>query len=142
MVDKDTLTTEQIANTLFNESTGKLEDIVVTSTSTPAAITVLRSSTTGAVAIAITTAFASKMRIKSIRGHASAAVVEALTITLDSLTGAAYDAKQATVSAGWTDFFWQPDGDDLLEAGDEIAIACANSGAATYGIEVIAEEVN
>ncbi len=142
MVDRDSLTTQQIANNLFNESTGKLENIDVTATASPAATTVLRSSTTGTAAIAIITAFAKKMRIKSITGHATAAVVEALTITLDSKTAAAYDTKLQEVAASWEDFFWQPDGDLFLEAGDELAIACANSGSATYGIEVIAEEVN
>ena len=104
--------------------------------------TVLRSSTTGAGAVAITTAFAKKMRVRTITGKASGAVVEALTITLDSLTGAAYDALLQEVSAGWTDFFFQPDGELILEAGDELVLACANSGGATYGIEVIAEEAS
>jgi len=107
----------------------------------PPSATVLRDTDTGAGAIAKTTAFAKKFRLRSISGHASGAVVEALTITLDSLTGAAYDALIQTVAAGWTDFVWIPDGETIFEAGDEIAIACANSGGATYGIDIIAEEV-
>lgn len=141
MADSDNLTVQQIANKLYNETTGKLENIEVTvAGSTPPTTTVLRSSTTGSAAIAITTALASKMKIRSVSGHAGAAVVEALTITLDSLTGVAYDGLLQAVSAGWTDFLWIPDGEFLLEAGDELIIASANSGAATYGIEVIAEE--
>jgi len=115
---------------------------VLTSGSPAPTTTVLRSSTTGAGAVAITTAFAKKMRVRTITGKASGAVVEALTITLDSLTGAAYDALLQEVSAGWTDFFFQPDGELILEAGDELVLACANSGGATYGIEVIAEEAS
>lgn len=135
-----TKTADQVLNDVHDDPANALR--VVSSGGTPATVTVLRSSTTGSGAVAIASAFASKMKIRSISGHASAAVVEALTIGLDSLTGAAYDTNLQEVAAGWTDFLWLPDGDLLLEAGDEIAIACANSGAATYGIEIIAEEVS
>ena len=107
----------------------------------PAVTTVIRETDTGSGAVAFTTAFAKKMRIHSVSGHADAAVVEALTITLDSLTGAAFDALLNEIPAAWTDFDLEFEGGKLLEAGDELVIACANSGGATYGIEVIAEEV-
>lgn len=143
MPDKDNLAASAIWNLAYDETGEYLRVFLIGgSAGAPPAAIALRAEQTGSGAIALTTAFAVKMRIKSVRGHASAAVVEALIITFDSKTDAAYDAKEQEVSPGWTDFKWQPDGDDLLEAGDELVIACANSGSATFGVTVIAEEVN
>lgn len=131
---------DQVLQDVHDDAADALR-VISTGGGSPPATTVLRSSNTGAAGIAITTAFAKKMKIRSVTGKASGAVVEALTITLDSLTGPVYDAPLPTVAAGWTGFAWLPEGEFILEAGDEISIACANSGTKTYGIEVIAEEL-
>ena len=131
---------DQVLLTTYDSGTGALKTTGVGGV--PPATTLLRGEATGAGAINTTTSFAKKLRILSIRCHAGAAVVEAAVIKFVSKTGAAYNNIEQNVSAGWTDFKWQPDGDDYLEAGDELNIACANSGAATFGLTIIAEEVN
>ena len=132
--------TNQVLADVHDDAANALRTTAAGSGVTP--VTVLRSDTTGVAAINITTAFAKKMQILSIRGKASAPVAEACSIKLDSKAGAAYDNEETNVAAGWRDFKYQPDGEDILEAGDEISITCPNTGGATYGITVIAKELS
>jgi hypothetical protein len=94
---------------------------------------------TGAANIAMTVAPAVAFQIEEVRVHLSAGgAATNLTITVDSGTAAAYDIVLLTQAMnGVTDLVWQPDRPYIFSAGDEIDIAYANGGAATYGVEVI-----
>lgn len=74
----------------------------------------------------------------------SQAVSETITITIDSIKGANYDTvMQEVVLVAETDFVYRPQGDAILNAGDEIKIECtADGGVGTvYGI-VKTSEIN
>lgn len=90
------------------------------------------------------TAFAQKHKVKAVILHASAAITQTVTVMVDSKTGATYDTvldKQALVAN--TDYVWIPDGDLLLDSGDELLVTCTNTGtpAITVYAEVLAEAV-
>ena len=94
---------------------------------------------TGAAAIAMTVAPAVAFQIEEVRVYLSAGgAATNLTITIDSAAGAAYDTVLLTQAMNAvTDLAWQPTRPFILSPGDEIDIAYANGGAATYGVEVI-----
>lgn len=67
----------------------------------------------------------------------SQAVSETITITLDSVKGSNYDVVlQEVVLIAETDFVYRPQGDAILNAGDEIKIECTdgNGVGILYGV--------
>jgi hypothetical protein len=73
--------------------------------------------------------------------NVASATSENFTITLNANAGAAYDVLLYTVDpsvASLTSLLWQPDEPVLLEAGDAIDVAYANSDARTYGLQITA----
>lgn len=71
--------------------------------------------------------------------NAAPATSEDFTITLDANAGAIYDLLLYTLdpSAGsTTDILWQPDEEIILEGGDQIDIAFANTDARNYGAQI------
>ena len=69
---------------------------------------------------------------------------ENFTITLDANAGSAYDVLLYTLdpsAASTTDIFWQPDQYLVLEGGDAIDVAFANSDHKTYGAQITMERV-
>lgn len=94
---------------------------------------------TGALAIAMTVAPTVAFQIEEVRVHLSAGgAATDLTITVDSAAGAAYDVVLLTQAMnGVSNLVFQPTRPYVFSAGDEIDIAYANGGAATYGVEVI-----
>jgi hypothetical protein len=102
-------------------------------------------SATGAAAIAATTASTKRFRLICVTCHLSAGPTtsEDFTVTLDALDGAAYDTVLRSVDLSLvaaTDFVFVPDGDEIYEAGDQIAVAFANTDTATYGLRIVIEE--
>jgi len=64
---------------------------------------------------------------------------ENLTVTLDAHAGAIYDTLlySLDLSAGATaDLLWQPDPEVLLEGGDVITVAWANTDARNWGAQL------
>lgn len=86
----------------------------------------------------MTIAPAIAFQIEEIRIHLSAGgAATNLTIALDAGAGVAYDCVLATQDmTGVTDLVYQPAKPILCQANDEVDIAYANGGGATYGIEV------
>ena len=105
-------------------------------------VPLIRDSSTGSVAVAMTTAFAVKWRPTQVTAHASAAVTGALNVYFKSKTGVAYKTLLATVATGWTDGVWFPDIPVVFAIGDELSIECVNSGGATISVDVLGEEVD
>lgn len=102
-------------------------------------------SATGSAAIAATTASTKRFRLICVTCHLSAGPTtsEDFTVTLDALDGAAYDTVLRSVDLSLvaaTDFVFVPDGDEIYEAGDQIAVAFANTDTATYGLRIVIEE--
>ena len=61
-----------------------------------------------------------------------------LTVTLNSVQGAAYDTVFETKAmSAVTDYAYIPTNPVVLSAGDTVDIAYANGGAATYGVTII-----
>ena len=75
-----------------------------------------------------TTTLTRRFRIQRIIFHASVAITETITITLDSRKGANYDAglRKKSLSAE-QDFIYIPDGENDYYAGDNIKIYCTNA---------------
>jgi len=97
------------------------------------------SRTTGAVALSTTVSPAAECQILSVSIHlgSASATAENLTITLDSLGGAAYDVVlDAQDMNTVADYIWQPSTPFFLANGDALALAWANSNTETYGLEV------
>ena len=64
-----------------------------------------------------------KREINSVGIHFSAETNEAVKVYLDSNLGATFDTVYATSdSVALTDWYWQPDNDVILEAGDNIRV--------------------
>ena len=93
---------------------------------------------TGAAAVDMTIAPGVPWQLESIRIHLSAGgAATNLTATVDAGAGAAYDVALATQAMGGvTDYFYKPDFPIPFGPDDELDIAYANGGGATYGIEV------
>ena len=89
-------------------------------------------------ALSFTTSFAQHpFHIDQIVFHFDAAVSETITITLDSVKGANYDAVlQDIVLVSETDLVWRPQGEANFQPGDQIKIECTQDGASgtVYGI--------
>lgn len=90
-------------------------------------------------ALSFTTTIGRKFRLDKIIFHASVAITETITITLDSVNGSAYDAvlrKKSLSSA--QDYVYTPEGENNFSAGDEIKIECTNAnltGTLQYAIK-------
>jgi len=96
-------------------------------------------------ALSYTTNFAAKTRVKQILFTASGSITQTVTFTFDSTTGATYDtviASEDLVSE--TNYTYIPSGELILASGDEILIACTNSGtpAVNAYVTVIGETLN
>ena len=79
-------------------------------------------------ALSYTTVLTRRFRIQRIIFHASVAITETITITLDSRKGANYDAvlRKKSLSAE-QDFIYIPDGENDYYAGDNIKVQCTNA---------------
>lgn len=93
--------------------------------------------TSGAIAESID--FLTNGTIREIRLHLNAAGASGdLTVKIDSGGGATYDTvllKQDMTSV--TDLHYIPEKPVRVAAGDKLAIAWANAGGKTYGLEVV-----
>jgi len=79
-------------------------------------------------ALSYTTSIGRRFRLERILFHASVAITETITITLDSGKGVNYDTvlRKKSLSAE-QDFIYIPDGENNYYAGDEIKIQCTNA---------------
>ena len=79
-------------------------------------------------ALSYTTSVGRRFRLERIIFHASVAITESITITLDSGKGSSYDAvlRRKSLSSE-QDYVYIPDGESLYYAGDEIKIQCTNA---------------
>lgn len=94
---------------------------------------------TGSAAISTTIDPQREFQLEEVRLHLSGAGGAAnLTITVDSVSGAAYDVVLATQDmTAVTDYVYQPDRPHRFRNGDKIVIAWANGAGRTYGLEVV-----
>ena len=98
---------------------------------------------TGAAAIAasVTVPASTTYRLISVTMHSDAAATtsEDFTITLNANAGAAYDTLLYALdlsAASTVDLVWYPDEMLLLEGGDAIDVAFANTDTDTYGVQI------
>jgi hypothetical protein len=79
-------------------------------------------------ALTYTTSIGRRFTLERILFHASVAITESITITLDSGKGSDYDTvlRRKSLSAE-TDFIYIPDGENDYYAGDEIKVQCTNA---------------
>ena len=94
-------------------------------------------------ALSYTTTIGRRFRLERILFHASVAITETITITLDSIGGASYDTvlRRKSLSAE-QDFIYIPDGENNYYAGDEIKIQCTNANlTGTLYVSLKAREV-
>ena len=79
-------------------------------------------------ALSYTTDHGRRFKLESVSLHASVAITETVTITLESAHGANYDEVLATVDlVGEQDFVFRPQGELNLQVGDEIKVQCTNA---------------
>jgi len=81
-----------------------------------------------AAALSYTTTLTRKFRLKNIEFHASVVITETITITRDSVNGAAYDTilrKKSLV--GEQNYNYDPEKEIVFQAGDKIKITCTNA---------------
>ncbi len=100
----------------------------------------------GAIAASLTVPASATYQLISVTMHSDGAATtsELFTITLDAKAGAAYDTLLYSLdlsSASTVDLAWFPDEALLLEAGDAIDVAFANSDTDTYGVQITAKAV-
>lgn len=91
----------------------------------------------GALIFTTTTPNNRQFHLDQIVFHFTVSVSETITITLDSIKGSNYDTViQEAVLVNETDYVFRPQGDAILNAGDEIKVQCTNSGGVgvCYGI--------
>ena len=76
-------------------------------------------------ALSFTTSIGRKFKLEKILFHASVAITENITITLDSVNGPTSDIvlrKKALTAA--QDYVYTPEGEHNYQAGDEIKVEC------------------
>lgn len=79
-------------------------------------------------ALSYTTDYERRTKVEAVHIHASVAITETITITLDSKNGANYDVPLAKVDLiSEQDFVWRPNAPLNLQAGDEIKVQCTNA---------------
>jgi hypothetical protein len=87
--------------------------------------------------LSYTTSIGRRFRLEQIIFHASVAITETITITLDSGKGANYDTVLRVKSlVAEQNYVFVPTGDNNFYAGDELKIECtaANDTGTIYGI--------
>ena len=95
---------------------------------------------TGAAAIASSLTPTGPIVLDSVKLHLSAAggAAENFTVTINSITGAAYDTVLFSQDMNTvTDLLWQPDRPIPIVNSDVIDFAYNNANTRTYGLEVI-----
>ena len=94
-------------------------------------------------ALSYTTAYGRKFKLEQIIFHASVAISETITITLDAKGGSAYDTVlQEVTLVAEQDLVYRPQGQANFQSGDEIKIQCTNAnGTGTIYATVKAQEV-
>lgn len=115
-------------------------------TSAPA-MTIVRKESSKALntgALAYTTNFAAKTKVKAIMFHAASAITQTVAFSLDSKTGSTYDTVLASEDLVAAQSYTYFPGDLVLESGDELLISCTNSGtpAITVYVTVIGETLS
>lgn len=79
-------------------------------------------------ALNYTTDYNRRVHIENVMLHASVAITETITITLDSVHGSNYDVVLAKTNLdAEQDFVFRPQGDLNLQVGDELKIECTNA---------------
>lgn len=81
-------------------------------------------------ALSHTLTFTKPTKLQKITIRASVAITEDITITLDSVKGAAYDTvlRKKSLSAE-QNFVYTPDGENDYQTGDIIKVECTNANA-------------
>lgn len=94
-------------------------------------------------ALSYTTTFTRKRKIEQVILHASQAISETITITLDSKNGANYDTVlQSVTLVAETDFVYRPQGELNLLDGDNIKVQCTNAnGVGTVYLTIKSSEM-
>lgn len=116
------------------------------SVKTSAGMTLVRKESSKALntgALAYTTNFAAKTKIKSIIFHAASAITQTVTFSFDSKTNATYDATLASEDlVAEQSYSYFPE-DLVLESGDELLISCTNTStpAITVYVTVLGETI-
>lgn len=95
----------------------------------------------GALALTGTVPVGQHYRLISVTCNVSAAPTtsENFTVTLDAHAGTAYDTLLYSVNPSTlstTDIVWLPDQDLILEGGDEVDVAFANTDARTWAAQI------
>ena len=116
------------------------------SVSSSSAMTLVRkesSQALGTGALAYTTNFAAKTKVKAIMFHAASAITQTVTFTLDSKTNATYDTILASEDLVAESNYTYFPGDLVLESGDELLISCTNTAmpAITVYVTVLGETI-
>jgi len=79
-------------------------------------------------ALSAVTTTTKPFRLEEIHIHASQAITETVTITIDSKHGANWDAKKVSRSmVAEQDFVYRPQGEANFQAGDEIKVQVTNA---------------
>ena len=119
-------------------------DLLVNATTSMTLVRKESSQALGSGALAYTTNFSEKTRIKQILFHAASNITQTVTFTLDSKTNSTYDtilaSEDLVAEANYSYLPFQL----ILEDGDELLIACTNSGtpAITVYVTVIGETIS
>lgn len=100
---------------------------------------------TGSGAIAASTASTKRFRLISVTVHLNAGPTTSqdLVVALDALDGPEYDTVLKRVDLSLVpavDIVYIPDGDLLMEAGDQIVVEYTNTDGVTYGLRIVIEE--
>ena len=76
-----------------------------------------------AAALNMVTSFTKQFRLDQVIVHASVAITETITITVDTKKGADYDTVLAEVALiAETDFVFRPQGESIFVKGDQIRV--------------------
>lgn len=101
---------------------------------------------TGSSAISTTTSVSDNFKLNSITVHFDSAPTtsEDLTVTIDANDGSEYDTVVFSTDPSEdsaTDVVFIPDGELLLENGDEIQVDYTNTDGNTYGLRIVTQTV-
>lgn len=135
---------EPLMNKVYDSTSSALKTI----SSSSGVITLSRKESSQSLAedaLSYTTNFAAKTRIKQILLHSSIAITQTVTISIDSKTGANYDTTLASNSlVSESNYSYLPCPEFILESGDEIVVACTNTGtpAATVYVTILGETLS
>lgn len=96
----------------------------------------------GAIAERVVAPVAARLLWLGLHTSKAATTTEDFTVTYDSAEGSAYDVlmqKRDLASESTTDLSWVPEDPVYLMPGDAVAVAFANTDAATWGLTVVLE---